>query len=104
MVRKKEARKRLSEVLREQSRRYDEQNPIVETRYVVTEVTPPQFIHSEYDEGDWMPKRVTVVPLIFETREDAEQWLGQYVPDDGKTLEVRKYIKRKHVYYDWELA
>lgn len=104
MVREKESKRSLADALREQLTRYNEQNPIVETKYVVVEITPSRFIHSEYDDGDWTTQGIDIVSPMFDSPETAEEWMGRHMPDDGKTLKVNKYVKRKHTYYDWKLA
>lgn len=79
--------------------RLDKQSPIVETKWVVEEVTPAYNTGGYYDQ-DIPAKHVTVSP-VFDTEAEAVEWLWEHLPDDGKYLEVVKMIAREHKYITW---
>lgn len=99
MVKKKgeeEARKnRFQDTLN----RVNERNPVVETKWSVEEVTPGYNTGGYYDQD--IPEHFGQVSPFFNTREEAQAWMDEHEPDDGKYLAIRKHVAREMRMINW---
>lgn len=83
----------------------ERRNPVIETRFYVVEVTPSH----RYSVGDghggtdyeWSDEVNTKVSPYFKTKKSAVKWMGDHVPDEGKTLAVMKQNKRRTIEEKW---
>jgi hypothetical protein len=99
MVQPKNPPKR-GDIIREMLDDFEERNPIIDTRYYVSEITPAYRWSDEYDDY-WEHASSKVVSPFFTTEQEAEEWMGQHVPDEGKTLAVYKQYKRRTIIERW---
>lgn len=85
--------------------RYNEDNPIVATRYYVVEVTPSEM----YWRGDghggsercWTNQTEVRVSEYSQSKRDCEKFVDLHEPDEGKSLAIRTQHKRRSVTERW---
>jgi hypothetical protein len=95
-----EEKESILDMLQRQSEEIDKMHKIVATRYYVDEVTPSTRQWDGYD-TTWTQETAVVVSPYFTTKENAEEWLGEHEPDEGKKLRVMKQHKRRTITETW---
>jgi hypothetical protein len=100
MVRAKGHAPSILDSIKEQAQRIEEENPIIQTRYFVEEVTPSYRWHDGYD-YEWIREQRCKVSPYFDSKREANKWLSDHLPDDGKRLEVMKQHLRRTVSERW---
>lgn len=87
------------EELAAQSARFDEDYPIVETKWAVEEVTPAYNTGGYYDQD--IPEEAVTVSPKFDSREEAERWMDEHEADKGKYLALIRLTGREHRFVNW---
>lgn len=92
--------KNILEILREQAKNFDEDFPVIATRWYVIEHSPQRRYHDGYD-YTWSRESNIRVSEYFETKEEAIEWMDQHEPDEGKELRIRSQNLRRYWYEKW---
>ena len=104
-VKKGTKEKSIVDVMREQVERINKENPIIQSRWYVVEVTPSK--RYSYDNGhggaeyDWTDEKVRRVSPYFECDGQCYEWAEMYDPDEGNTFEIYREDYRRTVTEKW---
>lgn len=78
-------------------------HPVVAIRWYVAEVTPSssERVGNGHGGSEWehVSSKYTVVSPYYDFKAEAESWKKRHIPDEGKTLEVRKQTGRQYIHW-----
>lgn len=77
--------------------RINKEHPIVATRHYVVEIAPPQDDYGY----QYIPESRKVVSPYYDTKEEAQKFFNEHLPDKGNRLEVVTQHKRRTVTERW---
>lgn len=85
--------------------KYDQENPIIDTRYYVVEVTPSEMYYRGDGHGGsepcWTKQTEVRVSKYSQSKEACEKFIEEHEPDKGKELKIRTEHKRRTVTERW---
>lgn len=77
----------------------------VRSRFYIVEVTPPQSYRRGDGHGgseiDWTREKSVTVSDFFDTKEEAQAFLDEHEPDEGKSLKIIENKLYRKVVETW---
>lgn len=87
--------------------KFEQDHPIIATRYYVVEVTPGRQVRIPNGDGhggstyDWVGPSETRVSEYSDEKEACEKFIEAHEPDEGKTLDIRTEHLRRFTSERW---